>query len=119
VQSGRIALIGEAAGSVDAITGEGLSIAFRQAAELAAAMRDNSLDRYQKAHDRIMRAPQNMARLLLSMDGRHAFRGRVFGALEQQKEAFRRMLAIHTGAISVRELGVGQAILLGWNLLHA
>ena len=119
VQSGRIALIGEAAGSLDAITGEGLSIAFRQATELASAMHDNSLERYQEAHDRIMRVPRNMARLLLSMDRRHAFRGRVLGALERQTEAFQRMLAIHTGASSVREFGIGHAILLGWNLIHA
>jgi flavin-dependent dehydrogenase len=119
VQNGRIALIGEAAGSVDAITGEGLSIAFRQASELAAAMRAGSLDSYQSAHQQIMRVPRNMARLLLSLDRRHRFRGRVLGALERQDEAFRRMLAIHTGASHFREFGVGQAIHLGWNLLNA
>jgi flavin-dependent dehydrogenase len=119
VYSGRIALIGEAAGSVDAITGEGLSIAFRQAAELAAAMQAGSLAPYQLAHERIMRVPRNMARLLLTLDRRQGFRGRVLGALERQNEAFRRMLAIHTGAASVREFGVGQAILLGWRLLNA
>lgn len=119
VYSGRIALIGEAAGSVDAITGEGLSIAFRQASVLAAALRANCLDSYQQAHERIMRVPRNMARLLLSMDRRQGFRGRVLGALERQNEAFERMLAIHTGASSASEFGVGQAILLGWNLLNA
>lgn len=118
VQSGRIALIGEAAGSVDAITGEGLSIAFHLATKLAAAMQSNRLDLYQEAHERITRGPRNMARLLLSMDRRHGFRDRALGALERQNEAFRRMLAIHTSSSSVREFGVGQAILLGWNLLH-
>ena len=119
VQSGRVALIGEAAGSVDAITGEGLSIAFHQATELAAAMQSNRLDLYQKAHERITRVPRSMSRLLLSMDRRRVFRGRALGALERQHEAFQRMVAIHTGSSSVREFGVGQAILLGWNLLHA
>src|SRR5205807_765581 len=47
VQSGHVALIGEAAGSVDAITGEGLSIAFHQAAALAAAMQAGTLEGYQ------------------------------------------------------------------------
>jgi hypothetical protein len=101
------------------ITGEGLSIAFRQAAELAAAMVSNDLYQYQKAHERIMRLPRNMARLLLSMDRRQGFRGRVLGALEHQNGAFGRMLAIHTGASSPREFGIGQAMLLGWNLLNA
>lgn len=119
VHSANIALIGEAAGSVDAITGEGLSIAFRQAFALANAIRRNRLDQYQRAHDDITRVPRNMARLLLSLDGRERFRTRVLGALERQHEAFERMLAIHTGASSVHEFGLGNALRLGWNVLTA
>jgi len=119
VQSGPIALIGEAAGSVDAITGEGLSIAFRQAFVLAAAMRRNRMERYQAAHGRIMRKPRTMARLLLSLDQRQRFRHRVLGALERQNEAFESMLAIHTGAKSALDFGVGPAVRLGWELLRA
>lgn len=119
VQSGRIALIGEAAGSVDAITGEGLSIAFRQAFELAAAMRANRLDLYQKAHERIMRVPRNMSRLLLSLDQRQRFRRRVLGALEREHGAFDSMLAVHTGSSSLRKVCLGQALRFGWKLLDA
>lgn len=119
VCSGNIALIGEAAGSVDAITGEGLSIAFQQAFALASAIRDNRLDRYQRAHDEITRVPRNMARLLLTLDRQNQFRSRVLGALERQHEAFERMLAIHTGASSVTEFGLGRALRLGWNVLTA
>jgi len=119
VHSGPVTLLGEAAGSVDAITGEGLSIAFRQAFALAAAMRRNCMDEYQAAHDQIMRVPRNMARLLLSLDGRQRFRQRVLGALERQHEAFECMLAIHTGSKSALDFGMGQAVRLGWGLLHA
>lgn len=119
VQGGRVALLGEAAGSVAAITGEGLSIAFRQAYELAAAMRAGHLDLYQRANDRIMRVPRNMSRLLLSLNRRQRFRQRVFGALERQNEAFARMLAIHTGTSSLSEFGIEQAVRLGWSLIHA
>jgi flavin-dependent dehydrogenase len=119
VQSGRIALIGEAAGSVDAITGEGLSIAFRQALELAAAMRANRLDLYQQAHERMMRVPRNMSRLLLSLGRQHQFRHRVLSAMERQNEAFEQMLAIHIGSSSVREFGLRQALRFGWKLLNA
>jgi 2-polyprenyl-6-methoxyphenol hydroxylase-like FAD-dependent oxidoreductase len=119
VQSGRIALIGEAAGSVDAITGEGLSIAFRQAFELASAMRANRLDLYQTAHERIMRVPRNMSRLLLSLDQRQRLRHSVLRALEREHGAFDCMLAVHTGSGSVREVGLGQALRFGWKLLHA
>jgi flavin-dependent dehydrogenase len=119
VQSGQVILLGEAAGSVDAITGEGLSIAFRQAFALAAAMRSNHIEQYQAAHNQIMRTPRYMARLLLTLDARESFRHRVLGALERQHEAFASMLAIHTGAKSALEFGVGQAVRLGWELLHA
>jgi hypothetical protein len=60
-----------------------------------------------------------MARLLLSLDRRHGFRGRVLGALERQNGAFQRMLAIHTGTSALRDFGVGQALRLGWNLLQS
>jgi flavin-dependent dehydrogenase len=117
VHSANIALIGEAAGSVDAITGEGLSIAFQQAFALANAIRRNRLDQYQRAHDEITRVPRNMGRLLLSLDERQRFRARVLGALERQHEAFERMLAIHIGASAVHQFGLGQVLRLGWNLL--
>jgi len=118
VYNGHVALIGEAAGSVDAITGEGLSIAFRQAFALAAAMRRNRMDQYEAAHNQITRTPRNMARLLLTLDGHERFRRRVLGALQRQHEAFETMLDVHTGAKSPLEFGVGQALRLGWNLLH-
>jgi flavin-dependent dehydrogenase len=117
VHTANIALIGEAAGSVDAITGEGLSNAFQQAFALANAIRRNRLDQYKRAHDQITRVPRNMARLLLLLDGRQRFRARVLGALERQHEAFERMLAIHTGTSAVHEFGLGQALRLGWNVL--
>jgi menaquinone-9 beta-reductase len=119
VYNRNVALLGEAGGSVDAITGEGLSIAFRQALALAQAMHRNRLYEYQLAHDRIMRAPRNMARLLLMLDGRERFRQRVLGALERQHEAFESMLAVHTGAQSALDFGVAPALRLGWNLLRA
>jgi flavin-dependent dehydrogenase len=119
VQSGRIALSGEAAGSVDAITGEGLSIAFQQAFELAAAMREGDLDPYQRAHERIMRLPRTMSRLLLSLDRRQDFRRRVLRALEHESGAFEQMLAIHMGSGSVLDFPPRQALRLGWKIMHA
>src|SRR5579864_4561537 len=46
----RVALIGDASGSVDAITGEGLCLSFRQATALADALESDDLRRYQAAH---------------------------------------------------------------------
>jgi menaquinone-9 beta-reductase len=45
VQCGNVALVGDASGSVDAITGEGLSLGFRQAMALADALERGDLAR--------------------------------------------------------------------------
>ena len=61
----HIALIGDASGSVDAITGEGMGLAFRQAAVLVDALAADRLDQYQAAHRRLARRPAIMAQLML------------------------------------------------------
>ncbi len=66
---GRLALIGDASGSVDAITGEGLALAFRQATILAEALSKDDLTIYQAAHQRISRMPRLMSRLMLGLGG--------------------------------------------------
>lgn len=119
VQRGNVALMGEAAGTVDAITGEGLAIAFQQATALAGALTAGDLSLYEAAHRRIMRLPRAMAALLLSLDGRPRFCGRVFAAFEAQPAIFERMLAIHTGAVSPVNFGLGKTLSLGWHLLTA
>jgi len=120
VQCRDVALIGEAAGSVDSITGEGLAISFRQAIALAAAIRGGDLTSYERAHRRIMRLPRAMSALMLSMDGRPAFRARVFHAFQSQPELFARLLALHTGSLSPARFGaVKTGLSLGWHLLTA
>jgi flavin-dependent dehydrogenase len=58
-------LAGDASGSVDAITGEGLGLSFRQALALADALEAGELQGYQTAQNRLGRRPRVMARLLL------------------------------------------------------
>jgi menaquinone-9 beta-reductase len=115
----RTALIGEASGSVDAITGEGLSMSFQQAVALADAMMVGDLARYQSAHSRIARLPSMMSSLMLSMDQHHRFRSRVFRAFTAEPSFFSKLLAIHTGAISPASFGAARAVSLGWHLLTA
>lgn len=117
VHQENLALVGEAAGSVDAITGEGLAMAFQQAAALAASLVRGDLSRYAAAHRRIMRLPRAMSALMLTMDRHAGFRRRVFGAFEAQPEIFSRMLAIHTGAASPSSFGVANTLSLGWHML--
>ena len=68
VTSGNLALVGDASGSVDAITGEGLCLSFHQALALADAMESGDLNLYESAHARLGRRPRMMANLLLTMD---------------------------------------------------
>jgi flavin-dependent dehydrogenase len=119
VYRGHTALIGEASGSVDAITGEGLSMSFQQAVELADAMKRGDFAGYQAAHRRIARLPWMMSKLMLTMDQHHSFRNRVFRAFDAEPSFFSKLLAIHTGAISPTSFGAARAVSLGWHLLTA
>jgi flavin-dependent dehydrogenase len=101
VCSGRVALIGDASGSVDAITGEGLCLLFQQAVALAAALEQGDLARYQKEHRQIGRRPAFMADLMLSLDGRDRLRHWILRMFAAKPDLFRRMLATHVGDFSL------------------
>jgi flavin-dependent dehydrogenase len=63
-----VALIGDASGSADAITGEGLAITFRQALALASSIELGSLAPYRRAHRQIGKLPLAMGELMLTLD---------------------------------------------------
>ena len=96
---GRLALIGDASGSVDAITGEGLALAFRQATILADALSRDDLTIYQAAHRRMGRMPRLMSRLMLGLGGRASMRRRAMHVLARWPRMFNRLLAVHVGAL--------------------
>jgi flavin-dependent dehydrogenase len=98
VHRGRIALIGDASGSVDAITGEGMGLAFRQALALADALAADNLDQYQAAHAQLARRPALMAHLMLMLDRYPRLRPPVLRAFAAQPVIFERLLAVHVGA---------------------
>jgi flavin-dependent dehydrogenase len=74
VVRGRLFLLGDAAGSLDPITGEGLSVAFAQAEALSRALTDPSSEDYGAAHRRIMRVPRQLTGLLLFAERRPTLR---------------------------------------------
>lgn len=119
VQSLNVALVGEASGSVDAVTGEGLSMAFREAQALAEAMQTGDLRGYESAHRAIARVPRLMSSLMLRMDRHPVLRRRVLRALSNDPACFAQMLAIHTGAASLGDFDMQLGFKLGWNLLAA
>jgi flavin-dependent dehydrogenase len=119
VARGRFALVGEASGSVDAVTGDGLSMTFQQALALAGAMKNDDMELYRTAHRDITELPAVMSRLMLAMDSSAWFRGRVLRALSSEPSLFERMLAIHTGALSFLDFGLGGSTSLAWRLFMA
>src|SRR5271168_4595660 len=118
VTRGNVALIGDASGTVDAITGEGLCLSFRQSAALADALEMNDLRAYQRAHRRLRRRPAHMARLMLRMDGRPWLRRRVMRTFASDPEIFERLLAVHVGDTSAGHIAATGAR-FGWKFLAA
>lgn len=117
VQRGNIALVGDASGGVDAITAEGLRLAFRQAFALGDALAANDLRRYQRAHAELARRPMLMGHLMLWL-GRHPrIRNRFIRTLQRNPNLFARLLATHAGNLSPAEI-LSTSAQLGWLLLE-
>ncbi len=119
VTRGRVALIGEASGSADAITGEGLAMCFRQAEALGEALAVSDLRRYEAAHRRIVRLPQLMGRSMLLMDRSGWLRRRALRAFAARPERFAQMLSVHVGETPVAQFARSNLAGFGWELLKA
>jgi len=117
VVCGNVALIGDASGSVDAISGEGLCMGFHQAIALTKAIRNNDLDLYESAHRRLMRRPQFMADFILTMDRSPLVRRRALRAFAAHPELFRGFLAMHVGAARSQDFAA-DCLTLGWKMLN-
>lgn len=116
VQRGNVALVGDASGGVDAITGEGLRLTFRQAFALANAMVANDLKQYEQAHRELARRPMLMGNLMLWLGSHPRIRSSVIRALESEPDLFTRLLAAHVGqGTSAGLLSTGAV--LSWRLL--
>lgn len=118
VYRGRIALVGDASGTVDCITGEGLGLAFRQADLLAACLVKNDLAAYQRGHAALTRRPAVMSRLLLALDWNASLRRSAMQAFNAEPRLFRRLVAMHVGALTSLDCAT-TALTLGWRMLVA
>ncbi|HET7185839.1 MAG TPA: NAD(P)/FAD-dependent oxidoreductase [Terriglobales bacterium] len=119
VARGRFALVGEASGSTDAITGEGLAMSFRQALALARAVAGEDISRYQAAHDDIRRLPHLMGRSMLLMDKSAWIRRHALRALAAKPGLFQRMLAVNVGELPLLKFAIPGLLDLSWGMLTA
>ena len=110
----RLLLVGDAAGYVDAITGEGLDLAFHQAFALVEAVRRDDPRRYARFCRRLSRLPFALIRLLLFAERRPALRRRLIRTLADDPRLFRRLLAIYSRDRPPRSLGLTGA----WRLVR-
>jgi len=101
---------------VDAITGEGLRLAFEQAHALAKAMQAGDLGEYGQAHRQLARRPLQMGRLLLQLGKFDTIRARTLRLLQNSPELFARVLAVHVGKATPRS-AIAAGAQLGWQFL--
>jgi flavin-dependent dehydrogenase len=118
VTRGRVALVGDASGTVDAVTGHGLSLSFQQAIALAEAMGRGDLARYRSAHKKIAAVPITMTRLMLLMGESDWIRRRTLRLFQDTPGLFSRLLAIHAETMPLSSVGMAEIAGFGWKFLR-
>lgn len=112
----NVVLIGDASGTVDAITGEGIGLAFSQAMALAHSLQSGNLDAYQREHRKLALRPKWMARLMLTMDRRPKLQQHTLRVFQKRPEIFQRLVEFHVGILPPSQL-VREGLNIGWELL--
>jgi flavin-dependent dehydrogenase len=118
VSRGKVVLVGDSSGSVDAITGEGLRVAFAQAAALAACLKNGNLQNYRRRHRQIANRPDWLGKLLVTL-GRHStFRQRALRSLAANPELFGEFLEMHSGYLTAPAI-IATGAKVVWEFLAA
>jgi flavin-dependent dehydrogenase len=96
---GPLALVGDASGYHDAITGEGVALAFACARSLARSLKAGSLDSYERDHRRAMRRYRTATAAVLELAAFPRLRSLLISALARRPSLFERLvdLAIASG----------------------
>jgi flavin-dependent dehydrogenase len=116
VSTSNLALLGDASGSVDSVTGLGLSMSFQQAVALGEALAKEDLSLYEAQHHHLAKRPRIMESVMLAMDRRDTLRRRAIRTLAAEPTHFSSLLAVHTGD-SVFSFLLRAPLALGWRFL--
>lgn len=117
VVRGNLALLGDASGSLDAITGEGLTLAFHQAHALVEAIKTSNLKSYGNAHRKLRRQARLVTCLVLFAEARPRLRRRMVRALAAEPALFSRFLEILVDRLPLSSLGAGNIFRLARRLV--
>jgi flavin-dependent dehydrogenase len=118
VSKANVALVGDASGGVDAITGEGMRLTFQQASAVVEAMAGGDLRSYEKAHRSMLIRPLWMGKLILQLGRSAPLRGRMLRVFAETPELFAQLLSIHVGRATARRV-LSTVAQLGWEFLAA
>jgi menaquinone-9 beta-reductase len=110
----NVVLVGDASGSVDAITGEGLNLGFQHALALPGFLDSGNLLAYQKIHRNLQFRPGIMAHFLSLLGRQKSLRERIFRSFAADPSLFSNFLDLHLGHAS-RPRAALAATRLGWH----
>ena len=113
-----LALLGDASGSVDAVTGEGLCLAFQQAEALAKALRAGDLELYAQRHKAIAAKPLRMASLMLAMEWHSEIQRRALKSFVRRPPFFEALLKFHVGETALSSLFSRHLLRFGVDFLN-
>jgi flavin-dependent dehydrogenase len=95
---GRVFLVGDAAGYTDALSGEGLGLAFAGARVLVEALAQDAPRAYARRYDALMQRHRIITAALLGLARRPRLRRRVMEVLARRPERLAGLIALGTGA---------------------
>lgn len=119
VVRGNVALIGDAACSIDGIAGQGLNLAFQAARHLADALASEDLRPYAAAHREVTSTPVNITRLMLLMAHYPWIRQKALRMFAAKPSLFASMMSVHAGMTEASALSIQDLFGLGWRVLRA
>ena len=110
-----VALVGDAAGYLDPLTGEGITLGLQTARALVEVVAAKApMERYEHAYRRLSASYYRMTALLLAIAPRRPLRRRVIAALARHPDLFDHFLLVNDGRAGLAGIGLsGAARLLG------